>query len=209
MKRLVILLLSVLIAAGMCGCGGGKGDGGESTPKSDFNIKKIKTLGEAMAVEADSRSAGWSDKQYVYVFEYEGRTYRVKAPMTPELNEKVGKVDFFADDKDAQIAEVVGAQELESVEDLTDGIPAQKELDKLAGKSGAELLDEGYEPWGHYYDGEQLEFTMAKGDYEYTVTFNENIEPGDDFDETAALSGLTVKSVEYSGVSSSATDPDF
>ena len=201
MKKLAVLILSVLMIAGLCGCGESK-----DSADNSGDYPELKTLGDALAVDSELNQASWNSEKYVYVFEYDGKPLRVTAPMTEELYEQVDAVDFFADDKDAKIAEIVGGQEIEKIEDLSVNIPSQESLDELKGKKGADLIDEGYEVWGHYYDGTVLEVTMVKGDYEYTATFEGDINAEvDDFDAEAEITDLTVKEVIYEGISGNAS----
>ena len=204
MKKMAIVLSMVLMISMLAGCGGDKSSGGGG---GGGKVPKFQTLGEAMAVDSELKQASWSPEQYVYVFEYEGTPIRVTATMTEELYDKVNSVDFFDDNKDAKIAEIVGEQPVEKIESLADGIPGEKELAELKGKKGSDLIDEGYEVWGHYYDGEKLEVTLVKGDYEYTATFEENVDgSAEDFDAESEITNLTVKEVVYNGISSNATD---
>ena len=113
---------------------------------------------------------------------------------------------FMNDDSDEKLLEIVGSLPLESVEDLTLNIPDQAELDKLIGKTGQELLDEGYEIWGYYSDGEELYFNLEKGDYAYLATFNEDPPIKETSSYQDNMSFRTLKSLVYEGIGSGATD---
>ena len=81
------------------------------------------------------------------------------------------------------------------IENLSDAVPTQEELDKLVGKTGEELLEDNWYSSG--YDLDSMEFTMGHGLFLYTVTFEGKVEVTDDFDENEAIKPLKVKSVVY------------
>ena len=137
----------------------------------------------------------------VYVFGLEGTYYRVIADTSKEEHEKLNKLDILDDDYDKQLAEAVSPLKITQREDLTDRILTQEEMDALVGKTGKELIEEGWESTG--YNLEDMEFYLGHDCFYYTVTFDYDgpkMENTDDFDEYAAIEPLKVKKVEYMGL---------
>ena len=66
----------------------------------------------------------------------------------------------------------------------------------------AELLEEGWQSFGYNLD--TMEFFLANDPFKYKVTFDGEIEVGEDFDELDAISSLTVKSVAFDGLGDAA-----
>jgi hypothetical protein len=88
------------------------------------------------------------------------------------------------------------------IENLSEQIPPQTELDKLIGKTGKELLDDGWMTSG-CYDLEDMVFNMDKGMFSYNVSFESNgVKPDntDDFIDREAIQPLIVKSISYAGI---------
>ena len=184
MKRIAVLLLAVLMLLSLAACGQEK-----PAPKPE----EIKTLGDAMAVESPYAYSSYDDQNYVYVFELGGTPMRAIAVMTDELSAQSSDID--ADPM--ELMEQISALPVEKLEDLSSYIPTQAELDALKGKTGQELLDEGFEINGYRIDGKHTEYTLDKGMIEYTVVFNETVRLDDSFDEGEAIKPLTVKSASY------------
>ena len=89
--------------------------------------------------------------------------------------------------------------EIDKLENLSDTVIPQEELDKLVGKTGEELINDGWNA-GMGYNLETMEFYLNKGAFEYTVVFDGKLENSDDFDEEEAIKPLVVKSVTLNGI---------
>lgn len=182
----------------------------ETTEQTTVELSSLKTLGDAMAIEAEYCSSTWDERTYVYAFDTGAQVIRASAELTDEQYQQVMELDILDADYNDQLKAVADQIELKTVEDLTSSIPSQEELDKLAGMTGQELLDSGYEYRCLSMYGEESE-TQAEFDnglFRYLVVFNESI-PADSADEESVVKDLTVKSVAYEFLSDAACDPEF
>ena len=195
MKKVLILLCAALLV----GCAKQTAVVPETAvgePEED-----ILTLGEVLGEHAELYSSAYNEEQYVCVFEKDGEIMRAVARQTPEAYQALRSGD--------DVGEALAAMEMEKVEDLTAGMPKQPELDRLVGKTGGELLDDGWEIVGHssYNDFESATvFYLVNGLYSYTVSFEEAISADGDFIEAEAMRPLTVASVTCDGVSEHCID---
>ena len=194
MKKLLILLCAVLL---LCGCA-------EQTavqPDTAADSEPIATLGSVLGEGAEIYSSAYNEDRYVCVFEHDGAMLRAVARLTPEA--------YQALRDGSESAELLAAMETESVEDLTAGMPKQPELDRLVGKTGGELLDDGWEIVGHTIYNDFMSstvFYLVKGFYSYTVQFDEAVSVDENFSEADAMRPLTVASVTCDGVSEHCVD---
>ena len=196
MKKLFILLLAVMVLLALSACGGAGGDEPAGEPA------ELGTLGDALSAESSYYYSACDSSYYVYVFDNNGTPCRVVAEMTEDLYDAFTAIEFTDPDKDQKMMDLLGDLPLIRVDDLSQGIPSQAELDQLAGKTGQELLDQGFQVWG--YDEEADEYSLVQGDYEYKASFNEKAENSTGDDD--AIRGLTLKSIVYDGVSTNAAD---
>ncbi len=202
MKKVILLMLAVLLLFGLCACGQDGSPSGQDTEGSG----ELLTMGDALSVESDYTYSGWDDKHYVYVFDNHGVPTRVVAAFSEELCQALDEIDFFDEERDEKIYDLLSPLELESVEDLSSYIPAQEELDQLVGKTGQELLDDGYEIWGHEFQENKTAFTLVKGLCEFEFEFNEVVTDDEDIADEEIILPLTVKSAKYQGISSNSAD---
>ena len=202
-KRTFALLLAIAASLALAACGGSTG--GEQPEASG----ELKTMGDAMAVETGSTSAAWDAAHYVYVFDNNGTTTRVVCDLTEELSEQIDDALFNDGGGEDAVRELLASLPLVSVEDLSGGIPDQETMDQLVGRTGQDLLDDGYEIWGSSFNGEDVSFTLVKGLYQYEVTFEADPAQLDSDDLEGVMPGLTVTSVTYAGVSDHATDLSY
>ena len=194
MKKLLILLCAVLL---LCGCA-------EQTavqPDTAADSEPIATLGSVLGEGAEIYSSAYNEDRYVCVFGKDGAMLRAVARLTPEA--------YQALRDGSESAELLAAMETESVEDLTAAMPRQAELDRLVGKTGGELLDDGWEIVGHTIYNDFMSstvFYLVKGFYSYTVQFDEAVSVDENFSEADAMRPLTIASVTCDGVSEHCVD---
>ena len=194
MKKLLILLCAVLL---LCGCA-------EQTavqPETAADSEPIATLGSVLGEGAEIYSSAYNEDRYVCVFGKDGAMLRAVARLTPEA--------YQALRDGSESAELLAAMETESVEDLTAAMPRQAELDRLVGKTGGELLDDGWEIVGHTIYNDFMSstvFYLVKGFYSYTVQFDEAVSVDENFSEADAMRPLTIASVTCDGVSEHCVD---
>lgn len=213
-------LALTLVAMPLAACDGQASQGGEGEPTgteqtqaSNMDISSWKTLGDALAFDTEDRSAAsWDEEHYVTVFDTaDGSVVRVVAKMNTDTYNKHAELDTTDDDYDEQFLKVMGGLELESAEDITDQKISQTELDAYVGKTGQDLANDGFKFQNYWmYGGDETGASMAKGFFDYNVTFDVTVtEDESESDETgAAVMGATIVSMEYSGASNAAVDPE-
>lgn len=161
-------------------------------------LEEFKTIGDILESESVLyETSSMFNEDYVYVFDIGDTIYRAVAPVSAETSEAIWALDFFDEDHDKKLTDLVSPLVIDRIEDLNEMIPTQEELDKLKGKTGEELLADNWYPGGH--DADTMQFWMYHGPYYYTVTFRGrllNSEAG----EEEMIKRLTVKSVEYFGL---------
>ena len=220
MKTNVKTLLSLLLAAcmsftlaacGARGTGGGKPEASavqdaEATeapapeeaaqePAPAEGDRGFWTLGDVFAYDISDSS--FSEYLYACVFEKDGVTYRAIAQMPADVSEAVWALDFFDENYDSLVREAVAPLSIMQLDNLTELIPSQEELDTLVGRNVQELVDEGWYYW--YWNMDEKELGMYYGPFSYLITFDGTPEDPENFDATQS-GALTVRSVKYNGI---------
>ena len=200
MKKVLAMLLAVLMLASLAACGGKPETKPAQTGTAE--IESLKTIGDVLALgePANYQSACYEDK-FVYAFEKDGTYYRAIAEITQETFDAIMNLEYD-DTYDEKYNAIISPLEITKWENLGELIPAQEELDKLVGKIGEELFNDGWNI-SSGYNLDTAEFYMANGLFEYVVAFDATFPPNsntDDFDEVAAIAPLTVKSVTFYGL---------
>jgi len=212
MKNTIALLLSLALILGLTACGGSAASSASAAPETEnaesasaaqetqapeaADSPEFRTMGDVFAYDSDNYASG--DDYYIYVFEKDGIIYRATAKFPPDVSEKVAAIDIFDEQYDAKVREAVAPLEIEKLDNLTEMIPPQEELDALVGKTGQDLLDAGWTIWSYQLD--IMEFGLHHGPFAFTVVFDGELEMTDSFDEYAAIAPLTIKSVTYDGI---------
>lgn len=163
---------------------------------------------EARALEnSENEQCAFTETNCVYVFELDGDYWRLTADITPAQSEAIFALDMSADDYDAKYDELVNPLAVTNCENLRGQILSDDALAALTGKTGGELLDDGWTT-GYGYNLDEMAFYMDYGPFSYVVTFesDQQLENTDDFDEEAAIRDLPVKSAAFFGLGDSATD---
>ncbi len=210
------MLALALTAMPLAACGGqasqGSGTDSSTTEQSQsatVDVSSWKTLGDALAYDnGENNTAGWDQKHYITVFNTGNTVVRVVAKMDAETYDKLEALDMTQKDYNQKFLEVMGGLELESAEDLGDQKISQADLDAYVGKTGQDLIDDGFtfEIYWMYGD-DQTTATFAKGYLAYHVTFNVTVSDDQTGDNGATVMDATIVSMEYAGASELATDP--
>lgn len=205
MKRIVLILISVLTICLAAGCGsaapGGSADGGSAGGTVD--LESIKTLGDAFAIEGKDeygeQKATYEGK-YFYVFTVDGVNYRVIADLPDDVAEQMMALEFD-DNYDANEQKLLSDIPVSQVEDLSEQILSQEELIALEGKTGQELFDAGWRP-GSFYNTETLEVWLEYGPYSYNMHFDGKArsEDPDDFDFYTDLADKKLIEASFEGL---------
>lgn len=196
MKKIISLILAyALVLAVFTGCSNDSADN-NSNPA---DISSFKTIGDIINSGIESTQTANTDKYYIYVFELDQVYYRAISNITPEIAQSLFELDFDDKDYDKKLNEIVSPLSIDKLENLTDTVIPQQELDQLVGKTGEDLLNDGWSS-GMGYNLETMEFWMSKGAFEYTVVFDGKLENSEDFDEEEAIKPLVIKSVTLNGI---------
>lgn len=153
--------------------------------------KEPQSIGEVILSGANSEYyASEITEEYIRVVNDD---YVCESKMTPEIYAKLEEVDFFAEDKDQQYAEILKDYPIDKLELRSDSQLSEEEMKNLIGKSGQELLDMGFENFGYNLNEENAVFFMDRNGYSYNVVVEESFEETDDFDAYEALGKSTIK----------------
>ncbi len=200
-KTLALGLALVAVLMALTACTKTEPSGAGQSAPSDFDPASLKTLADVYAASADGETQeGYSETEYVYVFQVNGVYYRAVAQLESDVSKELWDIEY-GEDQEQKIQALLGPVAVERVENRSEQIPSQEELDKLVGKTGQELFDDG---WSYYYYNlEDMETGLYHGPFSYTVCFDYDGEPmenTDDFDFYAEFKDLTVSSVTFSGL---------
>ena len=219
--RIAALALSMALAtAPLAACGGSSSQADTSAASSSAAVSQPAkvdtstwtTLGDALAgIEGQDIGYSYNDKYFVCVFTANGARIRAVAKMDMALEGKFADLDMGAEDYAQKFAEVVSGLKLVSAEDISGDQLSQNELDALIGKTGQELVDDGFvfESYSRY-GGEQTGANMGKGYFAYDMTFDTHVDESQTEDEGAAVMGAKVTAVDsFGNLSNAALDPEL
>lgn len=183
---------------------------GKKAPTGNPDSTTWKTLGDALSAAEDRMAYGYDASHYVGVVIAGGRTVYVIATMTPESYEALNGATDAQGDYATNPA--VAGMPLEFVDDITDKVVPQEELESLVGRTGQELMDAGY-AFSSYrmYDDTETIAAFSNGYYTYDFTFATQLpasvaEGAPDGGE--ALKAATITHVESNGdISDAVLDP--
>ncbi len=198
-KTIASILACLMMLTLLVGCGSAKN---EEPAAAGVDLATIQTMGDAYAMSTGANQAAWNDTEIIYAYEADGVYYRVRANLPEDVSAALDALDFADENHEEKMREILSPVPVTSAENLSEQIPSQEELDKLLGKTGQELLDDGWSNWGFNLD--TMEFYMYHGDFSYIVVFDGALEMSDDLDGTEALKPLTVKSVTFEGLGDAA-----
>ena len=215
MKLGTLVFCMVLVLGLLSACGGQQAasessSGADAAAISTVDASSWKTLGDALAAKTEDLSSGWDDNYYIVAFKAGDSLFRVVAKSEEGIQDKTGELDFLADDYDDKLLEVIGGLEIVSVEDLTAEVPTQEQLDAMVGKTGQELIDDGWAFQSYFMTGgDETGATFTKGMIACNVTFGAKVstEAADSDENGDMLKDAKVTLAENAGVSEDATDP--
>lgn len=161
----------------------------------------VKTIGDLLEMDGvEEAGTCCYDEKYVYWFEANGTDYRAIADITLEQSEEINEIYQETDDFEEKLREAIAPLEISRIDNLSEMIPADEEMQAFVGKTGQDLLDNGWTTGGYNLDG--MEFYMNYKEYGYTVVFNGELEMEkvDEIGEEEAIKDLTIQSITYSGI---------
>ncbi|MBQ1631078.1 MAG: hypothetical protein II099_06530 [Firmicutes bacterium] len=197
MKKLLVILIAVFMIFGTAACIGNSGGSDTPAPAGDFDFEACKTIGDLMALNAEDSQWGSHDLEFTYGFQLNGSYYRAKAEMTSEQQDALFNIDYSDQDYEEQERAIISEFEIIERQELDTLILSQEQLDGLKGKTGQELLNEGWTT-GYGYNLAAGEFWMYNGPFVYAVVFDGDFSDMDDIeDEEEFIKDLKVKSAEF------------
>jgi len=127
--------------------------------------------------------------------------YRAIAAISKEDSDAYMKVDFADEDYQEQQNKIVAPLKIDKIEDLSDQLISQEELDKLVGKTGKELVEDGWTYNGSYFL-EEMQFELNKGPFVYMFVFDGSVDEKDyeDYDAEKGTRDMKVKSASFSAL---------
>ena len=199
---------ALMTAALLAGCGGSS----KPAPAADTpapasaavtDMSSVKTFGEVLDAVQSENQASQYENMFIYVFTTaDGTIYRaVSKNMDPDTYQALWDLSWDDPDFDAKRRELLADVAVDSLENLSEQIPSQEELDAFVGKTGKDLEDAGWTE-GYGYNLEDMEFYLDKKPFNFVVTFEKDkeYENTDDFNVWATIEPLTIKSIVYNGL---------
>ena len=200
MKKILPLLMLLLLtcAVVMTGCGS---TDSESQTGSQVSVDSLETIGDIIAMAPEELQTAVYDDKVVYAFRVDDTYYRAIAKISAEDAEKYIAIDFSEDDAEQQQQAIVSPLKIEKMENLSEQIIPQEELDALVGKTGKELVSEGWVYTGTYFL-EDMSVEMGKGPFYYSIVFDGELDDsnGEDIDIEKETAGMKVKSATFSTI---------
>ena len=137
------------------------------------DVSSWKTLGDAYATATEAPSYSYDDKYWVSMFHAGDAVVRVVANLDEKAAEGLYELNFEDEDYIQKLAEKVGGMELVHAEDVTANQLTQATLDGYVGKTGQDLIDEGFAFESYFlYGGAQTGGSFSKDYFSYEFTFD-------------------------------------
>ena len=168
----------------------------EGKDGAHVDLDTVTTLGELLGLpDVGSSLTGTT---YVYAFEQDGDTYRAICDVPEETAQAIFDLDFDDPDYDKKLNDLIAPLPVKVIENLTENLPTQKEAEQYIGKTGQELIDDGWTV--HFYNLDEMRFGMTYGVYSYDIIFEGKIKDPQNFNENTDMGGLTVKTITCDGI---------
>jgi hypothetical protein len=208
MKRVLGLVLAALLVLSLFAACVKKE---EEKPVGDETVAEtaeLKTFNDVFTLDgAEFFGSSGGSGVFIYVYLYQDAYWRAIGKVPQETLDAYNNVDIMAPDHEQKEREIMGPVEISILENLNDQILTDAQQEALIGKTGADLVRDGWKT-DSGYNLEDMDFYMSYGPFEYIVTFEaqEPLEITDDFDEIAAISPLKVLSITFFGISDASAD---
>ena len=164
------------------------------------NIEDAKVIGDILGLP--TYGYGSSEDKLVYAFELKGVVYRAVARLEKATADAIFALDFSDPEYEKKYNELVAPLAIDHIDNLNELIPSQEELDKNIGKTGGDLVNEGWHC--SYVNFEDGEAGMDHGFYSYVVKFDDKITRNDDAEMEDLIKDMKVVSVTYEGIGDAA-----
>ncbi len=207
MKKVFAAAMSVLLLAG-CGTGSAPAAPASETSQpaaASADVTSFKTIGDIFAANPEERERGNTEDTYFIVFDLGGTLYRAYADLPKDVFDQLMALEFDDAEYEEKHRAIAAPLEIRQLDNLTEMIPPQEELDKWIGKTGQDLIDDGWTE-GFGYNLADMDFYLNKGPFSYVVRFEKDKEyvNSDDFDVFKTIAPLTITSVTYDGIGNGA-----
>lgn len=160
------------------------------------SVEEIETIGDILGLPGYGSTYGLD--RLFHAFELNGQIYRVVANLDEQTADKLWQLDILDPNYKADYNELVGPIKVDLIDNISEKIPSQSELDTLIGKTGGQLLDDGWYIW--YTNYEDKQFGMSHGLFSYNIIFNEDVEYKEDVNDEDIIRPLTVASITYESI---------
>lgn len=175
-----------------------------NTPAETDNAAEFTTIGDLLIFNrAHFMQESYTDNSFIYVYELNGVYYRAVASLPEDVSAQLEELDILDEDYEAREYELISPLEILHIENLSEMIPPQEEMDLWVGKTGEELFDAGWTNAGWNLD--EMVFWMNYGAFQYDVVMEGEVKSPDDFGDED-INSLVVKSVVYNGQLGDATE---
>ena len=208
-----VALACALAVAPLAACTSASTDSGSESGSAEqasgVDTSSWKTLGDALAAATEDPSYAYDENYFIAEIHVNDSVVRVVAKSSQEGIEKTYDLDFAAEDYHEKFDAIVGEFEIVSAEDITSDQLSQAEMDALVGKTGKELVDDGFKFESYVlYGGEGgSAANMGKGYFTYMVSFDGNVSEDQAEDGGEAIMDAKVTEVQLVGMSMDAMDP--
>ena len=218
-KRLATIALALsLTALPLTACSGGTSDPSDASTDTteatgvtaaSVDVSSWKTVRDAYAAKTEELATASDPGHFIAVIKVGDATARVVAKLDDGMYDQIAGVDFLDPEQESKLMDIIGDLPLESAEDITADEMPREQLDALVGKTGTDLINEGFVFSSYYFYGAEGECgaMMDKGYHSYGVNFATTVTEEQTEDGGAAIMDAKVTSVEPMGVSNSAMDP--
>ncbi len=201
MKKILFSVLAIILALALLVSCSKEANSSDSAPDlKNVSVDSLKTMGDIIALKIEDKQTACYEKYYICAFNLGGTYYRATSNISEELSNTIMGLDILEEGYEKKLEEIVSPLKIDKMENLNEQMMTKEQCDKFIGKTGQELLDDGWYTNGHNL--ETMEFWMGYGPFQYTVVFNGEVAEKDyeDFDDDEGIKNLTVKSVEYNSI---------
>jgi hypothetical protein len=203
MKKIIIVTLTiimVLFSLSACKMERPK-ETVDTTPPTQLdasNIDSLKTFEDVINLTKEETQSSVGNGYVVYAFKFGDDYYRVYSAISKELEDEYINIDITDEDAQEKQEALIKDIEVDKVEKLTDQILTEEQCNELVGKTGKDLVTDGWTYDGSYMLDE-MEIWMAKGPFVYAVTFDGTVPESEyeDFDCEKDTKDMKVKAVRF------------
>ena len=201
MRKLITIALAAALACASplalaaCGNKGGAAGAGAS---EQGGASQFATLGDVLSADTESMMSTFDDKRYACAFSLDGTWWHVEAALEEGMSDKLNEVWTEDQGKLEELLSPIAVTLAETID-----APTEEEVDAYVGKTGADLVADGFEfmAYGIVVNGDVTDCSASKGSFDYLFTFDGVVADEDTDDPADAVADLTVTSASLQGVS--------